>query len=85
MVAGHLNWTYGMPMYEYQCTECAREFEELVRSMDEKKIPACPHCDSRKVRRKMSVFAARQGTDRPSPMTGGGCGRCGDPQGPCAN
>lgn len=74
-----------MPMYEYECAACEHAFEEFARSMDEKSAPQCPHCKSRKVRRKMSVFAARQGGSPPPPAGGGGCGRCGDPQGPCAS
>lgn len=72
-----------MPMYEYACASCGRTFEELVRSAGEAESPACPHCKSRKTERRVSVFAARSGgsTD-PAPM-GGGCGRCGDPTGPC--
>ncbi len=31
-----------MPIYEYSCTACGHEFEELVRG-DEK--PVCPSCE----------------------------------------
>jgi len=45
-----------MPVYEYTCNECGREVELLVRSADAK--IACPHCDSTKLTRRFSVFAA---------------------------
>jgi len=39
-----------MPIYEYRCTECDTEYEELVK-MDSPYVPPCPFCDgkSRKV------------------------------------
>jgi len=74
-----------MPIYEYVCTACEREFEEFARSMTVKKTPPCPHCRSSRVVQKLSVFAAREGTARSTgSFAGGGCGRCGDPNGPCA-
>ena len=45
-----------MPIHEYRCTECGHEFEELVRN--EKQKVACEKCGSRKLERKLSVFAA---------------------------
>jgi putative FmdB family regulatory protein len=71
-----------MPIYEYACSDCQENFEELVRSKDQR--VSCPKCGSPKVGRKLSVFAARNEA-APAPMPrGGGCGRCGDPNGPCA-
>ena len=32
-----------MPIYEYACHDCGREFETLVRSDT---VPACPRCHS---------------------------------------
>lgn len=54
-----------MPIYEYQCQECGNEFEALV-SMNASENPACPKCDAKKVRKKMSVIASNKG----------GCGSC---------
>ena len=72
-----------MPIYEYQCDACDKEFEELVRSADHASIK-CPKCGGRKVKRRLSVFAARQ-AESPSSAPGpaGPCGRCGDPGGSC--
>ncbi len=44
-----------MPIYEYTCCSCGKEFEELVLSSSEK--VKCPKCKSAKVDKKMSVFA----------------------------
>jgi putative FmdB family regulatory protein len=38
-----------MPLFNYKCNDCNREFEELVRSGDEKVF--CPDCKSENVKR----------------------------------
>ena len=74
-----------MPIYEYECRECRTSFELLMRS-DTKM--ACPSCESTKIVRKLSLFAAHVGHTAhehgdaalPSCATGEcGCdqGRCG--------
>jgi putative FmdB family regulatory protein len=70
-----------MPLYEYVCQGCAREFELLVRSSQ---TPECPACHGTALDRKFSVFAARTGGQEPRPMAAGPCGSCGDPRGPGA-
>ncbi|MBI5064237.1 MAG: zinc ribbon domain-containing protein, partial [Desulfatitalea sp.] len=40
-----------MPIYEYQCKKCGKEFEQLVFG---KETPNCPECNSAKVCRLMS-------------------------------
>ncbi len=65
-----------MPIYEYACQDCQHNVELLIRS-DEK--PACPHCQSVCLQRKLSLFAApasgagnkKSATEFPA----GGCGR----------
>jgi putative FmdB family regulatory protein len=44
-----------MPIFEYTCAHCHESFELLVRS--DTRI-ACPSCDSEKVVKKLSLFAA---------------------------
>jgi len=70
-----------MPIYEYECRGCGKPFELLIRSSDEEDRKRCPHCGSGKADRRLSVFAARGEAAGPAPASG--CGRCGDPQGPC--
>jgi putative FmdB family regulatory protein len=48
-----------MPLYEFQCTECDHDFEELVRSAVAVAEVQCPDCGSDHVRRKVSVFASK--------------------------
>lgn len=73
-----------MPIYEYQCRACDAGFETLVRSSDEERTVRCPNCGSAKIERKLSVFAAHAAAPQsPGALPRGGCGRCGDPAGPC--
>lgn len=69
-----------MPIYEYRCAACGKDFELFLRG--EKKI-VCPGCDSSRVERRMSLPAPLLGgsgseTDfsslGPPKHGGGGCG-----------
>jgi len=72
-----------MPIYEYRCDDCGREFEALV--MAGRSDAECPDCRGVHLRRELSIFAARGGDGamakapgnpgRPSGgCCGGGCG-----------
>ena len=43
-----------MPIFEYECRACGREFEQLVRTGD---VPACPSCTSRDLKKLLSLSA----------------------------
>ncbi len=63
-----------MPMYDFRCEQCSKEFEELV-PRDYKEVP-CPGCGSTETRRLLSTFASRTGGGGgyvPAPSSGGGC------------
>jgi putative FmdB family regulatory protein len=64
-----------MPLYEFQCDACGKGFEELFRSMTERRRPGCPTCGSRNVHKKFSTFATA-GTERGKGASGGGCATC---------
>lgn len=70
-----------MPIYEYGCEDCGREFEALVRSDT---VPECPACHSTKLAKKLSVFATAAAGPEPLPAMAGPCGSCGHPDGPGA-
>ncbi len=73
-----------MPIYEYVCEGCRHPFEELVRSSSQE--VRCPKCQGRELRKLLSVFASNVKDAGSSPRpSGGGCGRCGDPNGPCGS
>jgi len=44
-----------VPIYEFECEECAIRFEELVDPDDAP--PPCPRCGSRRVRRLLSTVS----------------------------
>lgn len=48
-----------MPLFEFQCTDCKDDFEELVRSTAAVSEVKCPRCGSQHVKRKLSVFASK--------------------------
>jgi putative FmdB family regulatory protein len=47
-----------MPIYEYNCNDCGRDFDLLVIRHSEADSQECPHCGSQQVTRKMSSFAS---------------------------
>lgn len=55
----------GMPIYEYHCLTCGREFEALVRG--EADAPRCPGCQGSALERMRSLFAvSSEGTRQTS-------------------
>jgi len=71
-----------MPIYEFHCGKCEKDSEILVRSPELKGLE-CPHCGSKKLVKKLSVFASAGGGDRSSAGPAcdtpgsGSCGCCG--------
>ena len=76
-----------MPIYEYACGSCQRSFERLVARAADRDTASCPACGAPNLKRRPSRFAAGRadlgGASRETARPGHGCGRCGDPQGPC--
>jgi putative FmdB family regulatory protein len=71
-----------MPIYEYECSACGKEFEKLVRQSSP--ASACPNCQSTDLRKKLSTFAAVTGSSASGNGLPGPCGSCGHPDGPGA-
>ncbi len=70
-----------MPIYEYECRDCRTSFELLMRS--DTKV-ACPSCDSEKVVRKLSMFAAHVARN-PEALPACATGECGCDVGRCGS
>ncbi|HUR37690.1 MAG TPA: zinc ribbon domain-containing protein [Terriglobales bacterium] len=75
-----------MPIYEYICRSCEKQFEAIVNGSQQ---AHCPACDSIELDQQLSAFAVGspkgKGTfakSAPAAKSGGGCGSCGDPRGP---
>ncbi len=67
-----------MPIFEYHCLVCNREFEALVRTSSAE--VQCANCGSELLERKFSVFGSKVGDRIPGSSEGGGgscgCGHC---------
>lgn len=70
-----------MPIYEYHCDGCGKDFEVLVFNSSEK--IQCPDCGSKKVKRLLSGFSAKSdgkvvtaGGDSCSSCSSGNCSSC---------
>ena len=53
-----------MPIYEYQCRQCASEFELIV--LPASPAPACPACQSQDLEQLLSGFAVSSSDIRQS-------------------
>lgn len=59
-----------MPIYEYTCKDCGKEFEELVFSRDE--CPPCPSCGSEQTAKLISRCSHKSvGVMSGAPAAGG--------------
>lgn len=68
-----------MPVFEFKCNACGKDFESLVRA-DER--ISCPFCQSEMLIKKISLFAAPAKTE----STSNCADRCDDFQrGECGN
>ena len=45
-----------MPIFEYKCSDCHKNFEELV--LGSHSTVLCPECKSEKVEKQLSTFSA---------------------------
>ncbi len=46
-----------MPIYEYQCHGCHRQFQSLIMGREDEKNLLCPKCGSRNLKRLISRVA----------------------------
>ena len=51
-----------MPLYEFRCKGCDREFSILVRTYSVAPSVTCPECGCSKIERVMSTFAYHRST-----------------------
>jgi putative FmdB family regulatory protein len=61
-----------MPIYEYRCLGCGREFEMLVYASTRVR---CEGCGSEDVKKKLSTFGM-SGVEKPFAGSGSGCTSC---------
>ncbi|MBK8480757.1 MAG: zinc ribbon domain-containing protein [Proteobacteria bacterium] len=70
-----------MPIYEYKCERCERQFEVLLKTTEKAK---CPHCGGAKLKQQLSVFAVGGASGGGMDALPDACRSCGDPRGPGA-
>lgn len=77
-----------MPLYEFECAQCGKVFEELVRMGSTGEGLACPVCNGSQVRKLMSTCYGRTSDGGATRSVGGqGCacgGDCGSCGGNCS-
>ncbi len=47
-----------MPLYEFICDDCGKEFEKMVRFSDANQPQDCPSCKSQETHKKISKVAS---------------------------
>jgi putative FmdB family regulatory protein len=74
-----------MPLFEYLCKGCGKQFEVLVRGAEK---PHCPKCNSTRLELQLSAFAVAagrgNGENELAPGAAAGCGQCGTEGGSCS-
>jgi putative FmdB family regulatory protein len=63
-----------MPIYEYRCKKCKKEFECLVLGQDSS--VCCPECKGNKVERLMSASSFKSSGKYVSSASSSGCSSC---------
>jgi putative FmdB family regulatory protein len=65
-----------VPLYEYVCRKCSKQFETLIFGAD---VPACPACQSAEVERILSVVSVGRSEPASEPSACGSCPGRGGP------
>lgn len=52
-----------MPLYEYRCSDCRREFEDISSFEDRDNKRSCPSCSKQNIERKISSFGIHSEMD----------------------
>lgn len=63
-----------MPIYEFYCLQCEKEFEKLVMGGNSRAVD-CPDCGTAEVEKMFSTFAIKSSSGFTG-SRGGGCSSC---------
>ena len=55
-----------MPIYEFACPKCRVIFNFLSKRINPDRLPVCPKCGNKKMRKQMSRFAMTKGLKEPA-------------------
>jgi putative FmdB family regulatory protein len=50
-----------MPIYEFACPKCRKIFSFLSKRVNPDRLPACPQCGNKKLKKELSRFAMTRG------------------------
>lgn len=65
-----------MPIYEYRCDECNKQFEKIIISSAGQEKITCPECGTEKVKKIISASSYRLNSGGGSMPLGSGVGGC---------
>ena len=60
-----------MPIYEFACPKCRVIFSFLSKRLNPDRLPVCPKCGNKKMRKQVSRFAMPRGLKEPAAATEG--------------
>lgn len=66
-----------MRLYDFECNQCGKRFEDLVRELSEARCPACSSADVTKQLSAFKVGSSSKSDAGPMPPMGCGGGMCG--------
>lgn len=67
-----------MPIYEFTCTRCEKDFELMCPMGTQVNEVKCPDCNQNHLIRKMSLFSISSGAPESAGFESAGeCGSCG--------
>ncbi len=55
-----------MPIYEYACPKCRVIFNFLSKKVNPDKLPTCPKCGNKEMKKQISRFAMTRGLSEPA-------------------
>jgi putative FmdB family regulatory protein len=58
-----------MPIYEFACPKCRKIFSFLSKRMNPDRLPVCPKCGNKNLKKEMSRFAMTRGLSEPASGT----------------
>jgi len=58
-----------MPIYEFACPKCRRNFSFLSKRVNPDRLPVCPKCGNKKMSKQVSRFAMSRKLTEPAPKT----------------
>src|SRR5438105_816618 len=55
-----------MPIYEFACPKCRKIFSFLSKRLNPDRLPVCPKCGHKNLRKELSRFAMTRGLSEPA-------------------